>query len=89
MTCRSKKRSRKRTSSAALQVLDDDAGFNDVALAIHQQREPAQRPAPRPLGQVPRRILPDVAELKGRAVLAQRDEHLLRVGGEGMAIERE
>ena len=28
-----------------LQVLDDDAGLDDVALAVDQQREPAQRPA--------------------------------------------
>ena len=28
-----------------LQVLDDDAGLDDVALAVDQQRELAQRPA--------------------------------------------
>ena len=28
-----------------LQVLDDDAGLDDVAFAVHQQRELAQRPA--------------------------------------------
>ena len=28
-----------------LQVLDDDAGLDDVAIAVDQQWEPAQRPA--------------------------------------------
>src|SRR5262249_9162662 len=52
-----------------LQVLDDDAGLDNVALAVDEHRELAQRPAPQPLGRVPRRVRPEAAELEGRAVL--------------------
>ena len=72
-----------------LQVLDDDAGLDDIALAINQQRELTQRPASQPLGRVLRRIRPEGAELEGCAVLIQSDEHFLCVGGKGMTVERE
>jgi hypothetical protein len=72
-----------------LQMLDDDAGLGDVAAAVFQQRELVQGPAAQPFGRVLWRVGADAAELEWSAVFVQRDQHLLRVGGEGMAIKGE
>ena len=48
-----------------LQVLDDDAGLDDAALAVHQQRELAQRPMLKPLNRMLPCIRPDAAGMKG------------------------
>ena len=62
-----------------LQVLDDDAGLDDVAFAVYQQRKLAQRPAPQPFRRVLRLVRAEPVKLERRAVLVQRDEHFLRV----------
>jgi len=56
-----------------VQVLDDDARLDDVALTVDKQREFAQRPALQPLRRVLRRVLPEAAELEKRVVLVQRE----------------
>jgi len=56
-----------------LQVFDDDARLDDVALAVDEQRKFAQRPALQPLRRVLRRVLPEAAELEKRVVLVQRE----------------
>src|SRR5690606_15405913 len=78
-----------RTGMRELQILDDDARFDDVALAVDQQRKLAQRPALLPLGRVLRCIRPHAAKLERRTVLVQCDEGLLSIGGEGVAVELE
>jgi hypothetical protein len=72
-----------------LQILDDDARLDDLALAVQQQGKLVQRPAAHPLVDVLRRIRPDAAEFERRAVLVQRDQHFLRIRREGMAVERQ
>jgi len=74
-----------------LQVLDDDARLGDRAIArrIVQSRHLADRPEP---AESRRRF--GIAEvhdllLERRAVLVQRDQDFLTIGGERMEMERE
>ena len=50
-----------RSGMHKLEIFDDDAGLDDIARAVHQQREFAQRPALEPVRRMLRRIRPDAA----------------------------
>jgi hypothetical protein len=74
------------TGMHEIQILDDDAGLDDLALLVQQQGKLAKQPAPYSLFGVVRRIRSKTAKFEGCVVLMQRYQHFLRVRGKGMAI---
>src|SRR5690606_38848553 len=77
-----------RTGMPELSVFDEDGSLDDAAPIVDQQRELTDGPSPLPFGHVMRRVRPEQAELVRSLVLIERDEHLLRIGGEGVTVER-
>jgi phage/conjugal plasmid C-4 type zinc finger TraR family protein len=75
----------RRPGMARVQVLDDAAGFEHRSAVVDQHREALDRPQRRQL--LHGAGLFEHAVLERRAVLVQRDQHLLAVGGEGMGVE--
>src|SRR3546814_16538074 len=71
------------------QMLDDDRRLHDRAAVVDQQRKALQRPEPRPFHRILRVIGVDRPEVERGRVLVERDEHLLAVGGKGVAINLE